>query len=211
MKKIYRLYEVEEEQNQQTSGETQQPSGPKPGEKVDSTLAPLEKELAQTIASYHNLLNEISTKSTEYNNRKKTIRQKIDALNKQIAAVGGHAGAVAESVDSRFSRRLFEAVRENKTEEVKNALVSAFESVDGISYTPNETKCTTFAKRIIAYMNGDEDFKDSDEKRASLREYTEKMFKNAQYKLQDKEITKVLDEFEKILENSVLFAWIYKE
>ena len=41
----------------------------------------------------------------------------------------------------------------NRTDEMYAEICMAFDNIDNLSYRPDNTKCRTFAKNIIAYLN----------------------------------------------------------
>ena len=113
-------------------------------------------KLIQTNIALNDLTNKKLTKKTTYQQNIKNIEQQMVLINKTIAENGGDVDVkcVDESYKSkiRFSKKLYEAVL-NRTDEMYAEICLAFDSIENLSYRPENTKCRTFAKNIIAYLN----------------------------------------------------------
>lgn len=113
-------------------------------------------KLIQTNIALNDLANKKLAKKTAYQQNIKNIEQQMVLINKTIAENGGDVDVkcVDESYRSkiRFSKKLYEAVL-NRTDEMYAEICLAFDSIDNLSYRPENTKCRTFAKNIIAYLN----------------------------------------------------------
>lgn len=113
-------------------------------------------KLIQINISLNDLANKKLTKKTTYQQNVKTIEQQMVNINKTIAENGGDVDVkcIDESVKGkmRFSKKLYEAVL-NRTDEMYAEICMAFDNIENLSYRPDNTKCRTFAKNIIAYLN----------------------------------------------------------
>ena len=113
-------------------------------------------KLIQINIALNDLANKKLAKKTTYQQNIKDIEQRMVSIDKTIAENGGDSDVkfVDESYRSkiRFSKKLYEAVL-NRTDEMYAEICLAFDSIDNLSYRPENTKCRTFAKNIIAYLN----------------------------------------------------------
>ena len=113
-------------------------------------------KLIQTNIALNDLANKKLVKKTAYQQNVKNIEQQMILINKTIAENGGDVDVkcVDEFLKAkiRFSKKLYEAVL-NRTDEMYAEICMAFDNIDNLSYLPDNTKCRTFAKNIIAYLN----------------------------------------------------------
>jgi len=158
-------------------------------------------------------LNMKITALDTFTNSLKLIRQAFKNANDALVTAGKDPVIKIpekEEIRISFSKKLFEAVNLGRTEEMAKCIKSAMDSVESISYTFDETPCRTFAKRIISYINNDKDFRNADNRKEMFDEFVTNIFSSTQKKLQEKEIESLIAELDNILENNVMFAWIFE-
>lgn len=114
------------------------------------------QKIAQKNAQINDLINKKLALKTAYQTDIKNIENQLVSANQRIADNGGTVipNYIDESMnrEMRFSKKLFESVL-NKTDEMYAAICLAFDKIDNLSFTPDNTRCKTFAKNIIAYLN----------------------------------------------------------
>ena len=146
------------------------------------------------------------TEKTNYENRVREIDKRIIALKQQLAQLGGDVkpSEASESVVS-FGRRLFEAIT-NKTDEMYALITMSFDSMESLSYTPSDTRCRTFAKNMVAYINRRESGDGISEN--DFRDFVFNLLNKSQISLSSREKESFLNKLAENMKNSVLFSWV---
>ena len=136
------------------------------------------------------------------------IDQMILALEIAIADQGGRVdpNSIEESANIRFSKKLYESVL-NKTDEMFASICMAFDDMDNLSYRPDNTKCRTFAKNIIAFTN--KLGSTLDDKEDMFRQFVRSLLNSSHISLGNNEKTKFIDKLCDVLRENTLFMWIF--
>ena len=163
-------------------------------------------------ASINDKVNKKLVKKTTYQQNVKNIEQQLVILNGKIAEEGGDVDVkcIDESVKSqmRFSRKLYEAVL-NRTDEMFAAISMAFDNIENLSYKPDKTKCRTFAKNIIAYLNrlgwGSENHENE------FKDFMIKLINASHVSLAKNEKEKFIENLISLMKESTLFMWVFSK
>lgn len=167
-------------------------------------------KLIQTNIALNDLANKKLVKKTAYQQNIKNIEQQMVLINKTIAENGGDVDVkcVDESYRSkiRFSKKLYEAVL-NRTDEMYAEICMAFDNIDNLSYRPENTKCRTFAKNIIAYLNklGWE----SGEHENEFKTFLFNLINASHISLAQSEKEKFINNLIDLMKENTLFMWIF--
>ena len=156
------------------------------------------------------LINQKLREKTAYQDKIKAIETKIVALQKQLSDLGEEIDptVIDESVKTpRFSKMLFESVT-NRTDEMYVILKNSFDSINDLSYTPEDTKLKRFAKTIIGYINRTS-FQNEADKADSFIDYVMTMINNSHISMTKKESQMFIDSFVNNLKENVMFNWIF--
>lgn len=156
------------------------------------------------------LINQKLREKTAYQDKIKAIETKIVALQKQLSDLGEEIDptVIDESVKTpRFSKMLFESVT-NRTDEMYVILKNSFDSINDLSYTPEDTKLKRFAKTIIGYINRTS-FQNESDKADSFIDYVMTMINNSHISMTKKESQMFIDSFVNNLKENVMFNWIF--
>lgn len=167
-------------------------------------------KLIQINIALNELANKKLVKKTAYQQNVKNIEQQMLLINKTIAENGGDVDVkcVDESKkgEIRFSKKLYEAVL-NRTDEMYAEICMAFDGIENLSYRPDNTKCRTFAKNIIAYLN-----KIGWESGSHENEFKTFLFNliNASHiSLAQSEKEKFVNNLTDLMKDNTLFKWIF--
>lgn len=178
----------------------------------DSTAA-VSAEDAQKDAQLQDLNTQIVGKleqkravQTEFENKTRVLDQQINQLKQKVAQLGGDV-KTDESV-VMFGKKLYEAVT-NKTDEMFALISLVFDSMENVSYRPDNTRCRTFAKNIIAYLNRGE-FK-SESVYRDLTDFLMNLLNKSQISLANKEKDTFVKKLIENMKESTLFSWIFEE
>ena len=184
-----------------------QNSGPQNSEQVKANNA----KIIQTNIALNDLANKKLAKKTAYQQEVKNIEQRMIDINKTIADNGGDIDVkcIDESIrrNIRFSKKLYESVL-NKTDEMFAEICMAFDNVDNLSYRPDNTKCKTFAKNSIAYLNkiGWDSGKHDDE----FRTFLFNMLNASHISLSQSEKDKFINNLMDLMKENTLFMWLFE-
>ena len=178
----------------------------------DSTAA-VSAEDAQKDAQLQDLNTQIVGKleqkravQTEFENKTRVLDQQINQLKQKVAQLGGDVKTDESMV--MFGKKLYEAVT-NKTDEMFALISLAFDSMENVSYRPDNTRCRTFAKNIIAYLNRGE-FKSESVDR-DLTDFLMNLLNKSQISLANKEKDTFVKKLIENMKESTLFSWIFEE
>ena len=156
------------------------------------------------------LVNRKLARKTTYQNDVRNIEQNLVGLYKQQADNGGEVDpkCVDESVRSkyRFSRKQYEAVI-NRTEEMYGVICMSFDQIDGLSYRPDATKCKTYAKNMIAFLNRMDAIDDEGD---AFSDFVYGMLNNSHVSLSNTEKERFVNNLINNMKENPMFSWVFK-
>lgn len=127
----------------------------------------------------------------------------------QAAAKAGVSLTTNESVNYKFSTRLYEAVGKNsKTDELINIIDSTFSSLPDLSYYMDQRGCTSLAKRLLAFLN-DQYWNDGQNHWNDVAEFIRGTLGKANISLSTKEMMKFVNELGNQMQGHNMFIWIF--
>ncbi len=144
---------------------------------------------------------------TDYENKVRIIDQQENQLKKKIADLGGSVEN-NESLKG-FGKKLYEAIA-NKTDEMFALISLVFESMvneDKLSFTPSTTRCMTFAKNIIAYINRGEFKQETAVK--DFSDFLMNMLNASQVSFSNREKETFVNNLIDAMSDNTLFSWIF--
>ena len=154
--------------------------------------------------------NKILQAEKTYQNIKATCNNNIIQLNNEKAKLGASVDANSvktESLKSDFKMGLFESTV-NKTDELFGIICLSFDSIDGLSYRPSDTRCRTIARDIINNIYRKENKESMSED--AFKEYVYSRLNNSHVSLSKKERDAFMENLLNGLKESVLFSWIFE-
>ena len=154
--------------------------------------------------------NKILQAEKTYQNIKSTCNNNIIQLNNEKAKLGASVDANSvktESLRSDFKMGLFESTV-NKTDELFGIICLSFDSIDGLSYRPSDTRCRTIARDIINNIYRKENKESMSED--AFKEYVYSRLNNSHISLSKKERDAFMENLLNGLKESVLFSWIFE-
>lgn len=154
--------------------------------------------------------NKIFQAEKTYQNIKATCNNNIIQLNNEKAKLGASVDANSvktESLRSDFKMGLFESTV-NKTDELFGIICLSFDSIDGLSYRPSDTRCRTIARDIINNIYRKENKESMSED--AFKEYVYSRLNNSHVSLSRKERDAFMENLLNGLKESVLFSWIFE-
>lgn len=183
----------------------------------DDTQSPLSQaelannaKIAEINAKIAQEQNKIVQAEKTYQSVKSACNNNIVNLNNEKAKLGGDvdSGSIkTESLGTRFRMRLYEATA-NKTDELFGLICLAFDSIEGLSYRPNDTRCRTIARDIINNIYKKENRESVTEE--SFKDYLSVRLNNSHVSLSKKEKDTFIDNLLGSLKESELFSWIFE-
>ena len=154
--------------------------------------------------------NKIFQAEKTYQNIKATCNNNIIQLNNEKAKLGASVDANSvktESLKSDFKMGLFESTV-NKTDELFGIICLSFDSIDGLSYRPSDTRCRTIARDIINNIYRKENKESMSED--VFKDYVYSRLNNSHVSLSKKERDAFMENLLNGLKESVLFSWIFE-
>lgn len=154
--------------------------------------------------------NKILQAEKTYQNIKATCNNNIIQLNNEKAKLGASVDANSvktESLKSDFKMGLFESTV-NKTDELFGIICMSFDSIDGLSYRPSDTRCRTIARDIINNIYRKENKESMSED--AFKDYVYSRLNNSHVSLSKKERDAFMENLLNGLKESVLFSWIFE-
>ena len=142
---------------------------------------------------------------TEYENKMRVFDQQINQLKQKIAQLGGDVKTDESS--KGFGKKLYESIL-NKTDEMFAMISLVFDSMEDISYRPDSTRCRTFAKNIVAYLNRIE--LNGSEKERDFMDFLMNLLNKSQVSLSNKEKDTFIKKLMDNMKESVLFSWVFE-
>lgn len=192
-----RLNEDDANQNQQN---TQQP--PKP----TTAQQPANVNYAQQLAQ---LQQEIDRKEKEFNAFKALKQELMNKIRMEAAKNGVDLTSKNnEGISYRFSKRLYESLQTSKAEELAAAVKSTFDNLDTLSYYMDSKGCTTFARRLLAWLN-EQNWNDGKDHWEDVEEKVRMLLSGGNISMSRREISEFSAEFQKVLRTNTVFGWIF--
>jgi len=201
MAKIIRPYnhlneEDANNQNQQNNNnQQQQQTTAQPSQNVN---------YAQQLAQ---LQREIDAKEKEFNDFK-ALKQELMNKIRMEAAKNGVDLTKNEGVSYRFSKKLYESLQSSKAEELAAAVKTTFDNLDTLSYYMDSKGCTTFARRLLAWLN-EQNWNDGKDHWEDVEEKVRILLSGGNISMSRREISEFSEEFQKVLRNNTVFGWIF--
>lgn len=139
-------------------------------------------------------------------------KNQIVKKQEEIAKLGGEV-TPSSVIEGRkcFGRKLYEASA-NRTDEMYTAISMAFDSIDGLSYTPNTTKRRTMARKLVEFINRNESWSsDGEDHTDAFNDEVRRQINAGQMSLSQREKDKFVAALDEQLTDNLMFSWIFKE
>ena len=157
--------------------------------------------------------NAINVAEQRYHEEKDKQNNIISQLQQRVAELGGTAIEPATKNESvrvsfRFSKKLYEAVQNGKTDELADAVAQTFNSLPNLSYFMDEKGCYTLAKRLLSFLN-EQSWNDGNSHWDEVTEFLTNTLTKANISLSSREMRQFIDEFGNELKRRTMFSWIF--
>ena len=178
-----------------------------------SNASVIAKEIEKCNQDIIKCQNAINIAEQRYQEEKKKQNNAISQLQQRIAELGGTAIEPATSNESvkvsfRFSKKLYEAVQNGKTDELADAVAQTFNSLPNLSYFMDEKGCYTLAKRLLSFLN-EQSWNDGNSHWDEVTEFLTNTLTKANISLSSREMRQCIDEFGNELKRRTMFCWIF--
>ena len=178
-----------------------------------SNASVIAKEIEKCNQDIIKCQNAINIAEQRYQEEKKKQNNNISQLQQRIAELGGTAIEPAASNESvkvsfRFSKKLYEAVQNGKTDELADAVAQTFNSLPNLSYFMDEKGCYTLAKRLLSFLN-EQSWNDGNSHWDEVTEFLTNTLTKANISLSSREMRQFIDEFGNELKRRTMFSWIF--
>ena len=178
-----------------------------------SNASVIAKEIEKCNQDIIKCQNAINIAEQRYQEEKKKQNNNISQLQQRIAELGGTAIEPATSNESvkvsfRFSKKLYEAVQNGKTDELADAVAQTFNSLPNLSYFMDEKGCYTLAKRLLSFLN-EQSWNDGNSHGDEVTEFLTNTLTKANISLSSREMRQFIDEFGNELKRRTMFSWIF--
>ena len=178
-----------------------------------SNASVIAKEIKKCNQDMIKCQNAINIAEQRYQEEKKKQNNNISQLQQRIAELGGTAIEPATSNESvkvsfRFSKKLYEAVQNGKTDELADAVAQTFNSLPNLSYFMDEKGCYTLAKRLLSFLN-EQSWNDGNSHWDEVTEFLTNTLTKANISLSSREMRQFIDEFGNELKRRTMFSWIF--
>ena len=178
-----------------------------------SNASVIAKEIEKCNQDIIKCQNAINIAEQRYQEEKKKQNNTISQLQQRIAELGGTAIEPATSNESvkvsfRFSKKLYEAVQNGKTDELADAVAQTFNSLPNLSYFMDEKGCYTLAKRLLSFLN-EQSWNDGNSHWDEVTEFLTNTLTKANISLSSREMRQFIDEFGNELKRRTMFSWIF--
>lgn len=177
---------------------SQQPENPNDARirEINSKIVQEQNKILQAEKTYQNIKSACNNNIIQLNNEKAKLGASVDANSVKT-----------ESLKSDFKMGLFESTV-NKTDELFGIICLSFDSIDGLSYRPSDTRCRTIARDIINNIYRKENKESMSED--AFKEYVYSRLNNSHISLSKKERDAFMENLLNGLKESVLFSWIFE-
>lgn len=157
--------------------------------------------------------NAINVAEQRYHEEKDKQNNIISQLQQRVAELGGTAIEPATKNESvrvsfRFSKKLYEAVQNGKTDELAYAVAQTFNSLPNLSYFMDEKGCYTLAKRLLSFLN-EQSWNDGNSHWDEVTEFLTNTLTKANISLSSREMRQFIGEFGNELKRRTMFSWIF--
>ena len=178
-----------------------------------SNASVIAKEIEKCNQDIIKCQNAINIAEQRYQEEKKKQNNNISQLQQRIAELGGTAIEPAASNESvkvsfRFSKKLYEAVQNGKTDELADAVAQTFNSLPNLSYFMDAKGCYTLAKRLLSFLN-EQSWNDGNSHWDEVIEFLTNTLTKANISLSSREMRQFIDEFGNELKRRTMFSWIF--
>ena len=178
-----------------------------------SNASAIAKEIEKCNQDIIKCQNAINIAEQRYQEEKKKQNNNIVQLQQRIAELGGTAIEPATSNESvkvsfRFSKKLYEAVQNGKTDELADAVAQTFNSLPNLSYFMDAKGCYTLAKRLLSFLN-EQSWNDGNSHWDEVVEFLTNTLTKANISLSSREMRQFIDEFGNELKRRTMFSWIF--
>lgn len=178
-----------------------------------SNASVVAKEIEKCNQDIIKCQNAINIAEQRYQEEKKKQNNNISQLQQRIAELGGTAIEPATRNESvkvsfRFSKKLYEAVQNGKTDELADAVAQTFNSLPNLSYFMDEKGCYTLAKRLLSFLN-EQSWNDGNSHWNEVIEFLTNTLTKANISLSSREMRQFIDEFGNELKKRTMFSWIF--
>ena len=157
--------------------------------------------------------NAINVAEQRYHEEKDKQNNIISQLQQRVADLGGTAIEPATKNESvkvsfRFSKKLYEAVQNGKTDELADAVAQTFNSLPNLSYFMDAKGCYTLAKRLLSFLN-EQSWNDGNSHWDEVTEFLTNTLTKANISLSSREMRQFIGEFGNELKRRTMFSWIF--
>ena len=178
-----------------------------------SNASAIAKEIEKCNQDIIKCQNAINIAEQRYQEEKKKQNNNIVQLQQRIAELGGTAIEPATKNESvkvsfRFSKKLYEAVQNGKTDELADAVAQTFNSLPNLSYFMDAKGCYTLAKRLLSFLN-EQSWNDGNSHWDEVVEFLTNTLTKANISLSSREMRQFIDEFGNELKRRTMFSWIF--
>lgn len=196
--KYKKIFEEENTQQQQNNNTDSTPT-------VDNSAA-----IATARQKIVELQSQLQRKTEQYNTEKANIEKQIVLYNNQLVKLGSDPQQTQqqESVNYKFSKKLYESLQTSKADELSAAVKSTFDNLDNLSYYMDDKGCTTFARRILAWLN-EQNWNDGVDHWEEVEDKLRLLLSGGNISMSRREINDFCAEFKKVLSTNTVFGWIF--
>ena len=178
-----------------------------------SNASAVSKEVEKYNQDIIKCQNAINVAEQRYHEEKDKQNNIISQLQQRVAELGGTAIEPATKNESvrvsfRFSKKLYEAVQNGKTDELADAVAQTFNSLPNLSYFMDEKGCYTLAKRLLSFLN-EQSWNDGNSHWDEVTEFLTNTLTKANISLSSREMRQFIDEFGNELKRRTMFSWIF--
>ena len=205
------MYKIRYKKKKVNEDDAQQPQDT--AQEVNPQQDEANKKEAENInAQIAELVNKKLQRKTQYQNDIKNIDNQIVAMQKKVADLGEEIDPniiETESVHTplyRFGRNLFESVT-NRTDEMFAIISLAFDDIESLSYRPSDTRCRTFAKNIIAFLN--RNIWKTDDHGEEFNDFMRNLLNASHVSLSTREKEAFIEKLSDSMKDNAMFNWIY--
>ena len=178
-----------------------------------SNASAVSKEVEKYNQDIIKCQNAINVAEQRYHEEKDKQNNIISQLQQRVAELGGTAIEPATSNESvkvsfRFSKKLYEAVQNGKTDELADAVAQTFNSLPNLSYFMDAKGCYTLAKRLLSFLN-EQSWNDGNSHWDEVTEFLTNTLTKANISLSSREMRQFIGEFGNELKKRTMFSWIF--
>ena len=178
-----------------------------------SNASAVSKEVEKYNQDIIKCQNAINIAEQRYHEEKDKQNNIISQLQQRVAELGGTAIEPATKNESvrvsfRFSKKLYEAVQNGKTDELADAVAQTFNSLPNLSYFMDAKGCYTLAKRLLSFLN-EQSWNDGNSHWDEVAEFLTNTLTKANISLSSREMRQFIGEFGNELKKRTMFSWIF--